>query len=192
MNGTFPVVLQACLGKTEISLSLQTESKFLARQRAAALYARTGEVFHKVRTMQGWFSGKELSSLLTFQSPVTLEPEKNAQEAAATFASKRKAMKPREKLARKVIRKPRSTKKTPPVLMLSDALEQFVLSNPKASTDTREATKRTVVLYIRAFEDVPVSDTGGSQAGAFRDLLLALPATLGKGKSSLTLQQEAQ
>ena len=33
-----PVVLQACLGKTEISLSLQTESKFLARQRAAALY----------------------------------------------------------------------------------------------------------------------------------------------------------
>jgi hypothetical protein len=52
-----PVVLQACLGKTEISLSLQTESKFLARQRAAALYARTGEVFHKARTMQGRFSG---------------------------------------------------------------------------------------------------------------------------------------
>lgn len=56
-----PVVLQACLGKTEISLSLQTDSKFLARQRAAALYARTGEVFHKARTMQGRFSGKELS-----------------------------------------------------------------------------------------------------------------------------------
>lgn len=76
--------------------------------------------------------------------------------------------------------------------MLSDALEQFVLSNPKASTDTKEATKRTVALYIRAFGDAPVSDIGGSQAGAFRDLLLALPATLGKGKSNLTLQQEVQ
>lgn len=187
-----PVVLQACLGKTEISLSLQTESKFLARQRAAALYARTGEIFHKARTMQGRFSGKELASLLTFQSPMTLESEVMAQEEEATSAPKRKAIKPRERLTRKVVRKPRSTKKTPPVLMLSDALEQFVLSNPKASTDTKEATKRTVSLYIRAFGDMTVSDIGGSQAGAFRDLLLALPATLGKGKSSLTLQQEVQ
>ncbi|GBQ59099.1 phage integrase [Acetobacter indonesiensis NRIC 0313] len=184
-----PVMLQACLGKTEISISLQTESKFLARQRAAALYARTGEVFHKARTMQGRFSGKELTSLLTFQSPVTLEPEVMAQEAEAP---KRKTVKPREKLTRKVVRKPRSTKKKPPTLMLSDALEQLVLSNPKASTDTKEATQRTVALYIRAFGDTPVCDIGGSQAGAFRDLLLALPATLGKGKSNLTLQQEAQ
>lgn len=80
-----PVVLQACLGKTEISLSLQTESKFLARQRAAAFYARTGEVFHKARSMQARFSGKELASLFTFQSPMTLEPKKNAQEAEATL-----------------------------------------------------------------------------------------------------------
>ncbi|WP_221624883.1 hypothetical protein [Zymomonas mobilis] len=49
-----------------------------------------------------------------------------------------------------------------------------------------------MALYIRAFGDTPVSGIGGHQAGAFRDLLLALPATLGKGKSSLTLQQEAQ
>lgn len=187
-----PVLLQACLGKTEISVSLQTESKFLARQRAAALYARTGEVFHKARTMQGGFSGKELSSLLTFQSPVTLEPEVMAQEAEETSAPKWKTVKPRKKLTRKVIRKPRSTKKKPSVLMLSDALEQFVLSNPKASIDTKEATKRTVALYITAFGNTPVSDMGGSQAGAFRDLLLALPATLGKGKNSLTLQQEVQ
>ena len=187
-----PVVLQACLGKTEISLSLQTESKFLARQRAAALYARTGEVFHKARTMQGQFSDKELTSLLTFQSPVTLEPEKNAQGAEATSAPQRKTVKPREKLTRKVIRKPRRTKKKPPALMLSGALMQLVLSNPNASTDTKEATQRTVALYIRAFGDTPVSDIGGSQAGAFRDLLLTLPATLGKGKSNLTLQQEAQ
>lgn len=187
-----PVALQACLGKTEISLSLKIKSKFLVRQRAAALYARTGEVFHKARTMQDRFSGKELTSLLTFQSPVTLEPEKNAQEEEATSTPKRKTVKPREKLTRKIIRKPRSTKKRPSVLMLSDALEQFVLSNPKASTDTKEATKRTVALYIRAFGDTPVSDIGGSKAGAFRDLLLALPATLGKGKSNLTLQQEAQ
>ncbi|WP_375804116.1 DUF6538 domain-containing protein [Zymomonas mobilis] len=44
-----PVALQACLGKTEISLSLQTKSKFPDRHRAAALYARTGEVLHKAR-----------------------------------------------------------------------------------------------------------------------------------------------
>ncbi|GAL98685.1 hypothetical protein AA0312_2778 [Acetobacter tropicalis NRIC 0312] len=178
-----PVVLQACLGKTEISLSLQTESKFLARQRAAALYARTGEVFHKARTMQGRFSDKELTSLLTFQSPVTLEPEKNAQGAEATSAPQRKTVKPREKLTCKVIRKPRRTKKKPPALMLSGALMQFVLSNPNASTDTKEATQRTVALYIRAFGDTPVSDIGGSQAGAFRDLLLTLPATLAKVKA---------
>lgn len=76
--------------------------------------------------------------------------------------------------------------------MLSDTLEQFVLNNPKASTDTKEATQRTNALYIRAFGDASVSDIGGSQARAFRDLLLALPATLGNGKSSLTLQQEVQ
>ena len=187
-----PVALQACLGKTEISISLQTDSKFLARQRAAALYARTGEVFHKARSMQGRFSSKELTSLLTFQSPVTLEPEKNAQEEEATSSPKQKAMKPRGNLTRKVVRKPRSSKKKLSALMLSEALEQFILSNPRASTDSREATKRTVALYIRAFGDTPVSNIGGSQAGAFRDLLLALPATLGKGKSSLTLQQEAQ
>ncbi|WP_233133250.1 site-specific integrase [Acetobacter sp. DmW_043] len=187
-----PVALQACLGKTEISLSLQTDSKFLARQRAAALYARTGEVFHKARAMQGRFSERELASLLTFQSPVTLEPEGIAQEEEATSAPKRKTMKPRGNLTRKVVRKPRSSNKKLSALMLSEALEQFILSNPRASTDTRKATKRTVALYIRAFGDTPVSNIGGSQAGAFRDLLLALPATLGKGKSSLTLQQEAQ
>lgn len=187
-----PVALQACLGKTEISLSLQTDSKFLARQRAAALYARTGEVFHKARSMQGRFSGKELTSLLTFQSPVTLEPEKNTQEEEATSSPKQKAMKPRGNLTRKVVRKARSSKKKLSALMLSEALEQFILSNPRASTDTRKATKRTVALYIRAFGDMAVSEIGGSQAGAFHDLLLALPANLGKGKSSLTLQQEAQ
>lgn len=105
-----------------------------------------------------------------------------AQEEEATSAPKRKSLKPRNKLTRKVVRKPRSTKKKQPALMLSDALAQFVLSNPKASTDTREATKRTVALYVRAFGDMAVSDIGGSQAGAFRDLLLPSPQHWAKAK----------
>ncbi|TQL24887.1 hypothetical protein FBY54_1855 [Zymomonas mobilis] len=72
--------------------------------------------------MQGRFSGKELTSPLTFQSPVTLELEVMAQEAKATSAPKRKVIKPREKLTCKIIRKHRSTEKKLPALMLSDAL----------------------------------------------------------------------
>ncbi|GAN64026.1 hypothetical protein AA0313_2045 [Acetobacter indonesiensis NRIC 0313] len=55
-------------------------------------------------------------------------------------------MKPREKQTRKVIRKPRSTKKTPPVLMLSNALEQFVLNNPNAITHRSQG----ITTYLTA------------------------------------------
>ncbi|GBQ22430.1 phage integrase [Gluconacetobacter sacchari DSM 12717] len=76
--------------------------------------------------------------------------------------------------------------------MLSDALIRFVLDSPHASADTKKATRRAVHLFLQAFGDAPVSIIGGEKAGAFRDLLFSLPASLGKRKSSLTLEEEAQ
>lgn len=40
-----PALLRPLLGKTEISLVLHTSDKLVARERAAALYARTGQLF---------------------------------------------------------------------------------------------------------------------------------------------------
>lgn len=77
-------------------------------------------------------------------------------------------------------------------LMLSGALKRFVRDNPHASADTKKATQRAVDLFLQAFGDAPVSIIGGEKAGAFRDLLFSLPASLGKRKSSLTLEEEAQ
>ncbi|WP_233419875.1 hypothetical protein [Acetobacter cerevisiae] len=77
-------------------------------------------------------------------------------------------------------------------MMLSGALKRFVQDNPHASADTKKATQRAVDLFLQAFGDAPVSIIGGEKAGAFRDLLFSLPASLGKRKSSLTLEEEAQ
>ncbi|MGE4522047.1 MAG: DUF6538 domain-containing protein [Acetobacter sp.] len=40
-----PAMLRPLLGKTEISLVLHASDKLVARERAAALYARTGQLF---------------------------------------------------------------------------------------------------------------------------------------------------
>lgn len=44
-----PQDLKALLRRSEISLSLRTDKKLIARERAADLYARTGDFFHKAR-----------------------------------------------------------------------------------------------------------------------------------------------
>ncbi|MCG0999471.1 hypothetical protein LG413_15285 [Acetobacter persici] len=93
--------------------------------------------------------------------------------------------------------KPRTVKKTAKapkaqLLMLSGALKRFVLNSPHASADTKKATQRAVDLFLQAFGDAPVSIIGGEKAGAFRDLLFSLPASLGKRKSTLTLEEETQ
>ncbi|GEL51443.1 hypothetical protein ATR01nite_25180 [Acetobacter tropicalis] len=62
--------------------------------------------------------------------------------------------------------------------MLSGALKRFVLDSPHASADTKKATQRAVDLFLQAFGDAPVSIIGGEKAGAFRDLLFSLPASL--------------
>lgn len=46
-----PALLRPLLGKSEISLVLHTSDKLVARERAAALYARTGQLF-RVGKMQ--------------------------------------------------------------------------------------------------------------------------------------------
>nr|WP_249194533.1 site-specific integrase [Gluconobacter sp. Dm-73] len=84
------------------------------------------------------------------------------------------------------------TASKPQPLLLSEALTRFVLENPHTSNDTRNATQRAVELFLQAFGDALVSIIGGEKAGAFRDLLFSLPASLGKRKSSLTLTEEAE
>ncbi|NHN81670.1 tyrosine-type recombinase/integrase [Acetobacter lovaniensis] len=59
-----PHTLRPLLGRTEISLSLQTNSKRVARERAAGLYARTGLFFSKAKAMYEDASPEELRKLL--------------------------------------------------------------------------------------------------------------------------------
>ncbi|WP_278368816.1 tyrosine-type recombinase/integrase [Acetobacter orientalis] len=67
---TIPLPLRALLGRTEISLSLQTSSKRVARERAAGLYARTGQFFSKAKVMYEDASPEELRKLLALYKDI--------------------------------------------------------------------------------------------------------------------------
>ena len=87
-----PVAVQARLGRTEISLSLQTQSKLVARERAAALYARTGALFEKAKTMETDLSREELIALLTEQGKIIAEQEELLTLADDTFRAEKRAL----------------------------------------------------------------------------------------------------
>ncbi|MFT9165515.1 MAG: DUF6538 domain-containing protein [Komagataeibacter saccharivorans] len=88
-----PVAVQARLGRTEISLSLQTQSKLVARERAAALYARTGALFEKAKTMETGLSRKDLIALLTEQGKkIIAEQEELLTLADDAFRAEKRAL----------------------------------------------------------------------------------------------------
>ncbi len=62
-----PQDLKALMGRSEISLSLRTDKKLIARERAADLYARTGNFFHRIRTLDKQASPPLLQELLALQ-----------------------------------------------------------------------------------------------------------------------------
>lgn len=67
---TIPHALRPLLGRTEISLSLQTNSKRVARERAAGLYARTGQFFSKAKVMYEDASPEELRKLIALYQDI--------------------------------------------------------------------------------------------------------------------------
>ncbi|WP_143225608.1 DUF6538 domain-containing protein [Acetobacter pomorum] len=67
---TIPHVLLPLLGRTEISLSLQTNSKRVARERAAGLYARTEEFFSKAKVMYEDASPEDLRKLIALYQDI--------------------------------------------------------------------------------------------------------------------------
>ncbi|MFT8672406.1 DUF6538 domain-containing protein [Acetobacter orientalis] len=181
-----PPALRAALNRREIWVSLKTDYQNEARKRASILHARTTELFS-----QGHLALSEPDALSRLEGlRVSLRDLQSVNLPSST----------REvgfKTVSAPIPKPRTVKKTAKApkaapLMLSGALKRFVLDNPHASADTKKATQRAVDLFLQAFGDAPVSIIGGEKAGAFRDLLFSLPASLGKRKSSLTLEEEAQ
>ncbi|MCG4254111.1 tyrosine-type recombinase/integrase [Acetobacter senegalensis] len=87
-----PVAVQARLGRTEISLSLQTQSKLVARERAAALYARTGALFEKAKTMETDLSREDLIALLTEQGKIIAEQEELLTLADDAFRAEKRAL----------------------------------------------------------------------------------------------------
>ncbi|MCI1410815.1 MAG: tyrosine-type recombinase/integrase [Acetobacter peroxydans] len=181
-----PPTLRAALNRREIWVSLKTGYQNEARKRASLLHARTTELFmqaHSVLAEPDALSRLEglRVSLRDLQS---VNLPSSAQETGSVPVS---APMPKPRTVKKA---PKPAKATP--LMLSGALKRFVLDNPHASADTKKATQRAVDLFLQAFGDAPVSIIGGEKAGAFRDLLFSLPASLGKRKSSLTLEEEAQ
>ncbi|WP_086652278.1 DUF6538 domain-containing protein [Acetobacter cibinongensis] len=70
-----PQAVQACLGRTEISLSLQTQSKLIARERAAALYASTGALFERARMMDEKPDTDLMKDLLAVQAQTIRDQE---------------------------------------------------------------------------------------------------------------------
>ena len=181
-----PPALRAALNRREIWVSLKTGYQNEARKRASLLHARTTELFSQ--THLALLEPDALSRLeglrVSLRDLQSVNLPSSAQETGSVPVS---ALVPKPRTVKKA---PKPAKATP--LMLSGALKRFVLDNPHASDDTKKATQRAVDLFLQAFGDAPVSIIGGEKAGAFRDLLFSLPASLGKRKSSLTLEEEAQ
>ncbi|MBS0981444.1 site-specific integrase [Acetobacter thailandicus] len=181
-----PPALRAALNRREIWVSLKTGYQNEARRRASLLHARTTQLF-----MQAYSALAEPDALNRLEGlRVAL---RDLQSVSQSFSVSETGFVPVSAPMSKPQRQnePAKAPKAQP-LMLSGALKRFVLDNPHASADTKKATQRAVDLFLQAFGDAPVPIIGGEKAGAFRDLLFSLPASLGKRKSSLTLEEEAQ
>jgi len=182
-----PPALRSTLKQREIWVSLKTGYQNEARKRASLLHARTTELFDE--TSRALAEGQERHAVPHMRDALRdlhrlLDAPIGIEEMPLPASRPR----PRPQNMRKI---PKMQSKPQP-LLLSEALTRFVLENPHASADTKKATQRAVELFLQAFGDAPVSIIGGEKAGAFRDLLFSLPASLGKRKSSLTLTEEAE
>ncbi|WP_168200098.1 DUF6538 domain-containing protein [Acetobacter vaccinii] len=91
-----PQAVQACLGRTEISLSLQTQSKLIARERAAALYASTGALFERARMMDEKPDTDLMKDLLAVQAQTIRDQEETLALAEECHALDRKIRKIRD------------------------------------------------------------------------------------------------
>lgn len=181
-----PPALRAALNRREIWVSLKTGYQNEARKRASLLHARTTELFMQAHSVLAEPDAlNRLEGLrVALRDLQSVNQPSSAQETGSLPVS---APMPKPRTAKKTAKAPKAQP-----LMLSGALKRFVLDSPYASADTKKATKRAVDLFLQAFGDAPVSIIGGEKAGAFRDLLFSLPASLGKRKSTLTLEEEAQ
>jgi len=186
-----PPALRSALNQREIWVSLKTGYQSEARKRATLLHARTTELFDE--SYRALAEGQERQAV-----PHVRDALKNLHrlvdsavgiEAMPLSVSRPR---PRPQNMRKASAVATTSPPKPQPLLLSQALIRFVLENPHASADTKKATQRAVELFLQAFGDAPISIIGGEKAGAFRDLLFSLPASLGKRKSSLTLTEEAE
>lgn len=183
-----PPALRSALSQREIWVSLKTGYQNEARKRASLLHARTTELLEE--TSRAVAEGQERQTIPHVRD--ALKDLHRLLEAPIGIEA-RPLLVSRPRTRPQKIRKVSAvtTASQPRPLLLSEALTRFVLENPHASADTRKATQRAVELFLQAFGDAPVSIIGGEKAGAFRDLLFSLPASLGKRKSSLTLTEEA-
>ncbi|MBS1098433.1 tyrosine-type recombinase/integrase [Gluconobacter sphaericus] len=185
-----PPALRSALNQREIWVSLKTGYQNEARKRAFLLHVRTTELLEE--TSRAVAEGQERQTVPHVRDALR-DLHRLVEEPISIEAMPLPASRPRprpqnmRKASAVATQKPK-----PQPLLLSEALARFVLKNPHASADTRKATQRAVDLFLQAFGDAPVSIIGGEKAGAFRDLLFSLPASLGKRKSSLTLTEEAE
>ena len=90
-----PQDLKALLGRSEISLSLRTDKKLIARERAADLHARTGDFFHKARTLDEQASPPFLPELLPLQTQMIRDHETTFSLTEECHALEQKAEKAR-------------------------------------------------------------------------------------------------
>ncbi|MEN3167827.1 DUF6538 domain-containing protein [Gluconobacter sp. OJB] len=183
-----PPALRSALNQREIWVSLKTGYQNEARKRASLLHTKTTELFDE--TFRVLAEGQNCQSIPHVRDAMRdlhrlLEAPTGIEAVPLPVSRPR----PRPQNMRKAPAVVTASK--PQSLLLSEALTRFVLKNPHTSADTRKATQRAVELFLQAFGDAPVSIIGGEKAGAFRDLLFSLPASLGKRKSSLTLTEEA-
>ncbi|WP_408871552.1 DUF6538 domain-containing protein [Gluconobacter kondonii] len=182
-----PPALRSMLNQREIWVSLKTGYQNEARKRASLLHARTTELFDEIS--RALAEGQERPAVPHVRDALR-DLHHLVDSPASIEAVPLPVSRPRTRPQK--MRKTPTMQSKPQPLLLSEALTRFVLESPHASADTRKATQRAVELFLQAFGDAPVSIIGGEKAGAFRDLLFSLPASLGKRKSSLTLTEEAE
>lgn len=163
-----PALLRPLLGKTEISLVLHTSDKLVARERAAALYARTGQLFR---------AGK-------MQHPTKDDLLALYRDLIESYEA---ALKAQEESAAKVLEAERAqhliekadlvTKQSTFLNTVLPHMEGIL----KGSGQLRHTLEKREVWAVTEKQGLQNQITG-DVVGEFYDLLSGLPTTHGKGK----------
>ncbi|WP_366142434.1 DUF6538 domain-containing protein [Acetobacter indonesiensis] len=166
-----PQDLKALLGRSEISLSLRTDKKLIARERAADLYARTGDLFHRARTLDEQASPTLLQELLTLQTQMIRDQETTLSLAEECHALEQKAEKARhamemlEQVQKESTFLQQSKDHLAAIQMRLETLSQHLRTGAAVSAKEKEMLRGEANRLAAMIVDIRSNQTLAQQAG---------------------------